>query len=346
MMMAENTTAIPETIQQYFGLSFYICILKCCLSPWILHGNGLTVVIATRFVTKVTPTHVAVGYLALIDFMIGMTPWFHLITYLTQGYKHWRNWCTFTAWVDCFLVTQNTTAIMLVAVERCFCITKWKWYSNKYTVARQKLISGASCLFLLLMSIIYIILGEVDPKYGNCYFDLIKNRKLVNYKFLPTFVVVFSVFSLCYGKIIHFLCIDKRSAMQRNHQSRMKRTTSLIALVVTIYTLTTVPTIIYITILSEDVTRIQVQILNILIFVYYCNSIVNPIIYTFRIPEFKKAYCKILDRICNRRRNEVSVINPSGNNMNIPHESRRILVSLVPLEPRRDVDMMFRTSHV
>ena len=343
--MAENITAIPESIQQY------ISILKCCLSPWTLFGNGLTVVIATRFVTKVTSRHIAIGYLALIDFMIGLTLWFHLITYLIQSYKHWRNWCTFAVWVDCFLVTQNTTAITLIAVERCLCITKWKWYRNKYTVAKQKLISGASCLLCLLMSIIYIILGGVDSKYATCYFDLINNRQLANYMFIPMFVVLFSVFSLCYGKIIHFLWKARRSlagAMQGNPslQSRINRATSLIALAVTIYTLTTVPTIIYITTLSEDVTRSQVQILDIFLFVYYCNSIVNPIIYAFSIPDFKKAYCKILDRICNRRRNEVSVINPSGNNMNIPHDSRRILVSLVPLETRRDVDMMFRTSHV
>ena len=93
-------------MQQYSGLSFYICILKCCLSLWILFGNGLTVVITARSVTNVSPTHVAIGYSALSDFMLGLTLWFHLTTYLTQGYKHWRNWCIFAAFVDCFSYTE------------------------------------------------------------------------------------------------------------------------------------------------------------------------------------------------------------------------------------------------
>ena len=102
-MKDENTTVTPDPILQYFGLSFYICIVKCCLSLWILPGNGLTIVIARRFVTKVTPKHVAIGY--LINCIIGLKPWFYLTPYLTQGYKHWRNLCTFTALADCFLAT-------------------------------------------------------------------------------------------------------------------------------------------------------------------------------------------------------------------------------------------------
>ena len=355
--MSGNVTATYESIQQYFGLSFYIRIVACGLSPCILLGNGMTVVTATRFVTRVTPTHVAITYLAVVDFMIGLTPWFHLTTYLTQGYKHWKNWCTFTAWVDCFLVTQNTTAIMLVAVERCFCITKWNWYRNKYTVVKQKLVSGASCLLYLLTSTIYIILGGVDPKYGNCYFKFINNWQ-ISYMYTLIFVVLFSVFILCYKRIIHFLWKGRKSVAEvgiqtiSSHHSRMTRTTSLMALIVTIYTLTTVPISIYFVTLSENVTKKQVEILNIFIFVYYCNGIVNPIIYAFRIPEFKRAYRKILDRICKTKKNRVDVMNTRGNKMNRPHGSRRINVPLEPrrfsfrLESRRDLDTMFRTCHM
>ena len=84
---------------------------------------------------------------------------------------------------------------------------------------------------------------------------------------------------------------------QSSRHNLMKKTTSLMALVVTIYIITMIPTGIYLTTLSENVTKSQVQILDIFIFVYYCNSIVNPIIYAVRIPEFKRAYRRILDRI-------------------------------------------------
>ena len=128
------------TIDRYFGFSFYICIAECCLSPFILLGNGLTVVIVTRYLKKVTPTHVAVIYLAVADFTVGMMPWFHLTTYLTQGdWKHWRNWCTFAAWFDYMSSAFNLLSVMLVAIERCFLITKWDLYQKKYTVRKQEI---------------------------------------------------------------------------------------------------------------------------------------------------------------------------------------------------------------
>ena len=67
-IMAETTTT--ATMEQYFGFSFYICVVKCCLSPFILLGNGLTVAIVTRYIKKVTPTPVAVMFLAVADFTV------------------------------------------------------------------------------------------------------------------------------------------------------------------------------------------------------------------------------------------------------------------------------------
>ena len=154
VIMTIMATTTTTTIEQYFGLSFYICIVECCLSLFILLGNGLTVVIVTKCVKKVTPTHVAVTYLAVADFTVGIMSWFHLTTYLIQGYRHWRNWCTFAAWFEYISSSLNIVAVMFVAIERCFLITKWDLYQKKYTVTKQKIISGAStCLILLTVTV-------------------------------------------------------------------------------------------------------------------------------------------------------------------------------------------------
>ena len=170
------TTTVATQMELYFGLSFYFCIVRCCLSTLILLGNGTIVVIVTRYLKQLTPTHVAVTYSAVSDFTVGMLLWFHLIRYLTQGYTHWRSWCTITAWTENVVATQNFNAIMFVAVERCFLITKWNTYQEHHSVAKQTVMSGITGLFLLLTQTISIILGKVNPKFGKCYFTLTTKR--------------------------------------------------------------------------------------------------------------------------------------------------------------------------
>ena len=343
-------TKMPTTtIEQYFSLSFYICVAECCLSPFILLGNGLTVVVVTRYLKTVTPTHVAVTYLAVADFTVGMMSWFHLTTYLTQGdWKHWRNWCKFAAWCDYASSALNTVAVMLVAIERCVLITKWDFYKKHYTVRKQKIISAASASFVLLTATADIALSLKNPKFGKCYFDLITNADIfavISRLMFATFsfILVFS-----YVRIIRFLWKQRRSVVARqqvqNRPKREKKTTTLMALIVSIYLSTTVPVWIYPLTLSEYVTIHQVGILDIFIFIYYCNALVNPILYAARIPVFKEACGKIFSRIFNGGRNRDDVLNEQNQTRSTRLETAER--NNGGLDPRRNVNNVFVTSHM
>ena len=347
---------MKETIERHLGLPFYICIVTCCLSPWILLVNGLTVVIAIRYVTRVTPTHVAVAYLAAVDFLVGMTPWFQLTTYLTQGNKQWGYWCIFSNWLENVSVVMNLNAVMLIAIERYFLITKWNRHPRNYSAKKHGMVTGISTLLIILTLILIIIVGEVNPIFGRCHLVFNKKKTIVRLMRGLCYVVISLLLIVSYVRIVFFLWKQRRAAMVRiqTHLNRSRRTTVLVTLVVTIYIVTTVPGAIYLLVLStvhgDNITKSQVNILGILFLIYYCNSIVNPIIYAFRIPDFKKAYCKIFDIICKTERNRVDVMNTPGNNMDELRGPVRINVPLEPrrfsfrLEPRRDFDTMFRTS--
>ena len=207
------TTTTTVRIEQYFGLSFYIFVVECCLSPFILFGNRLTVVIVTRYLKKFTPTHVAATYLAVADFTVGMMPWFHLTTYLTQDdSKFWRNWCKFAAWFDNVLTALNITAVMFIAVERCFLITKWDLYQKHYTVKKQKMITAVSASVFSMMITAKIALSKLNPNFGKCYHPMIFN--LNDYDIIPClfFVIISFVLVLSYIRIIYFLWKRRKSA--------------------------------------------------------------------------------------------------------------------------------------
>ena len=145
---------------------------------------------------------------------------------------------------------------------------------------------------------------------------------------------------ISYMRIVYFLLKERRSVgtstgQNQNQFNLMKRTTVLVTLVVTIYIVTTAPAAIYILLLTvsgNDITRSQVHVFGILSLIYYCNSIINPVIYASRIPVFKEAYSKIVRRVFKIGKNQTDVLHVREVNQ---LESRS---SSIPLEPRRDVE--------
>ena len=317
------------------------------MSPFILLSNGLTVVIVTKYVKKVTPTHVAVTYLAITDFMVGITPWFYLTSNLTQSYwKHWRNWCTFAVWFDYVSSALSTVAVMFVAVERCFLITKWVLYQKHYTVRKQNIISGVSASFVSEGVTADIAFTSVNPVLGKCYFDLITTRNVFGFILELIFSIIPFILILSYVRIIYFLWKQRRLVAARqqiqNQPTRERKTTILMALIVSIYLSTTVPAWIYPITLSEYVTIHQVGTLDIFICIFYCNTLVNPTLYASRIPVFKETYGKIFSRIPWFGRNRIDRMNASLE----PRRNVDIIRNNKSLEPRRDLDNVFVTSHM
>ena len=295
-----TTMATTTTIEQYFGFSFYICVVECCLSLLTLLGNGLTVVIVTKYLKKVSPTHVTVTYLAIADFTVGMMPWFHFTTYLTQGFKAWRNWCTLAAWFNYFSSCLNIVAVMFVSLERCFLITEWDLYQKKYTVTKQNVISGISASCVLLAVMADIALSDLNPKLGRCYFNFVTDENVLCIISHLLFVIISFILVLSYVRIIYFLWKQRKSVegMSISQSTRGKKTTILMALIVSIYLSTTVPLMVYSQTLPDVVMQHQIETLDIFICIFYCNAIVNTILYAARIPMFKEAYGKIFGQTC------------------------------------------------
>ena len=309
VIMAMTTT--NGTIEQHFGFLFYIFVVQCCLSPFILLDNGLTVVIVTRHIRTVVPKHVTVTYLAGADFTVGMTPWFHLATFMAQGdWKYWKNLCTFVAWFDYVSVARNNVAVLFFAVERCFHVTKLDLFQKKYTVTKQKIISGVSAFFIVSGVIVDMAVSKVNRELGKCYFDLHINYESFYIIVFLIYGTILLVLTFSYVKIIYFLW-RKRSAVRgaisgsQNMSDKEKKTTVLVALIVNFYIFTSVSMWIHVQTKPNEVTMHSVHVYDIILFIYYWNAIGNPTLYTARIRVSKEAYNKIFSRICKLGRSQL-----------------------------------------
>ena len=106
-----------------------------------------------------------------------------------------------------------------------------------------------------------------------------------------------------------------------------KRTTIIMIAIITVYIVVTPPNLARGVILTDDHTHMADSIKKSVGFLLYFQAIVNPLIYTIKIPAFKEAYGKMFGRICKRT---------SGNQV-IVFNVQRYKMNNSPLELRRDV---------
>ena len=81
----QNVTADDNTIDEYSTLLFALLIFKWTLCPFILIGNGLTIIVVGKYIKKITPTHVLIAFLSVAGFFVGISDLLNFIIYLMRG---------------------------------------------------------------------------------------------------------------------------------------------------------------------------------------------------------------------------------------------------------------------
>ena len=65
-------------------LHFVLLISKCILAPLVLTGNSFTIIVVSKYIIKITPTHVVISFLAFSDMFVGVIPLVYLAVYLAR----------------------------------------------------------------------------------------------------------------------------------------------------------------------------------------------------------------------------------------------------------------------
>ncbi|KAJ8045356.1 Adenosine receptor A2a [Holothuria leucospilota] len=208
--------------------------------------------------------------------------------------------------------------IFVLAVERYVAVSRPITHRRIVSLRRIKTLLTILWLILLvncfLAILTKILATKDDPDTYNCdNYTIGKGNPAHSYEIFVSCLILFFflLMALCYVRI-YFIA---REILNRRHGDRGDRgdrgdsrkriisTTSTTAIVVVVCGICWLPTIFkyFCRAYCNYDKRNFLVLFTVCEMVLYSNSMVNPIIYGYRMPEFRKAYRKVLDRVRSRQ---------------------------------------------
>ena len=296
-----ETTKDEITREEHLTTALTLGMITWILLPVILIYNGLTIIVVMKYIKKVTPTHVVIAFLAFAGLFVGIVPILRLTLYLMGDSAYSKCINDLNGWVTMAARTLNVSAILLIAVEHCFLVTSSKLYQKYLTVRRQVGLCIAFCVFSFLLSTIFSLMADSEFKNGNSYQGHLGKRVIfVLYVWLPIYAIKTCILGFCYLKIYLFLWKHRKTvtlSQNRSNQQNFpkeKKTTTLIAIILTVYLFGTLPNFVYAMMIQRRPKLLNLAMWEILRVVLYFTTLIDIFIYAWKVPEFQDGYRKIL----------------------------------------------------
>ena len=173
-------------------------------------------------------------------------------------------------WVTLVSRTLNISAILLIAVERCFLVTSLKLYQKYLTVRRQVVLCIAFCVMSFLFGAIFTLMTDAELKTGNSYQIPLGKRTmfLIYVLFLPIYALQTCILGFCYLKIYLFLWKHRKTVTSSQSSSnpqnfqKEKKTTVIISIILTVYLIGTLPNFTYTIIIQKNPKLLNVEMVE------------------------------------------------------------------------------------
>ena len=301
MTIDGKTTKDEITREEHLTTALILGMITWILSPVILICNGLTIAVVLKYIKKATPTHVVIAFLAFAGLFVGIVPALRLTLYLMGDSAYSKYINDLNVWVTVAARTLNVSAILLIAVERCFLVKSLKLYQKYLTVWRQVGLCITFCVLSFLLSTIFTFVADSEFKNGNSYQVHLGERVIfLLYVGLPIYAIKTCILSFWYLKIYLFLwkhrktvTLSQNRSNQQNFQKE-KKTTVLIAISLTVYFLGTLPNFVYAMMIQKNPKLLNLEMWEFLQLVWYFTTLTDTFVYAWKVPEFQVGYRKIL----------------------------------------------------
>ena len=280
----------------YYTVTLTTCVITSLLAPMAIVGNALILAAIWKNPSLRTPSYVLLAGLAFTDFCTGL---------LTQPFFALNQWADLTGNIEMFcissVITQSVgyslssltgTMMTMIAVER------WLHMSRRSLLTVRRVVTlYITCLVALLLFFA-----------GHIY-----NWSATN-KFFSTFIVLlllgaafyFMLTLFAYFKV--FQIIRKhQSQVQTNQNSidieKYKRSVFTILYIVAIFLLSYAPFVVCVLVVSIlDLGSVSWNgIFNACATIILSSSVLNPLLYFWRIKEIRNSVKAIVSNLCYKR---------------------------------------------
>uniref|UniRef100_A0A8C4RKD2 G-protein coupled receptors family 1 profile domain-containing protein n=1 Tax=Erpetoichthys calabaricus TaxID=27687 RepID=A0A8C4RKD2_ERPCA len=258
-----------------YGMLYILSALSVMLT---VVGNLLVVISVSHFKQLHTPSNLLVLSLAATDFLIGifLMP-FNISKIIENCWYFGDRFCFFIALADYTLTSVSISNLIFIAIDRYVAICDPLLYSAKITVPIVQLIIIRDCQgfyaesWVLMEFIIMFLIpcAVMASLYSKIFLVARRHLKIIN-------------------SVNQHICTKELHQNKRPKNSERKAAKTL-GIVISVYFICWVPFYTCKIIYTYTTLRVPNVFFNILVWLIYFNSGMNPIIYALFYPWFKKS---------------------------------------------------------
>uniref|UniRef100_A0A8C2BUL7 G-protein coupled receptors family 1 profile domain-containing protein n=1 Tax=Cyprinus carpio TaxID=7962 RepID=A0A8C2BUL7_CYPCA len=273
------------------------------LSAWTVFLNLLVIISISHFKKLHTPTNLIILSLAVADMLVGLIVMPIEAIKLIETCWYFRDtFCRLFILIIGLLLQASLSNLVLIAIDRFVAVCHPLQYPQKITMTRM-LIIVCLCWFFSSaynIAIAISITNRANVCYGECIIMLTFKWRVIDLIFcflFPCTLIITLYLRIFYVaqkqvKVINSLMKSGKCVMEGSVRRKSESKAALtLGIIVAIHLLCWIPY--YILTLTEN-TAIPPTILYCLIWVFYVNSCVNPLIYALFYPWFRKSIKYIL----------------------------------------------------
>uniref|UniRef100_A0A8C5FYC5 G-protein coupled receptors family 1 profile domain-containing protein n=1 Tax=Gouania willdenowi TaxID=441366 RepID=A0A8C5FYC5_GOUWI len=285
------------------SVSVLLYIILSSISVLTVTLNLLVIIAISHFKKLHSPTNFLLLSLAVSDFCVGFIFIFDILLldncwYLSEG------WCMFFSVLCIIVPTASTGSIVLISIDRYIAVCDPLHYHTKVTVNRARM-SVALCWFCSALYNLGLIDNTQKPDdfnscIGQCvtyihpaalFLDLFLTVILPVSVIIILYVRVFVVAASQARAMHSHVAVVKLQGSVKVNKSELKAA-RVLGVVVVVFLCCLLP--FYIVVFLPESSDVSVSTFFYVTYLYYLNSCMNPMIYVFLYPWFRKCVKYIL----------------------------------------------------
>ena len=288
-----NSSSSQQTGNQQAQFSLW-SIAFAVVDLVILIGNVLTLVVfsTNRKLLRTRANYFLIN-LALADMMVGIFAipmyLYHLIAARYKGDSVWHQ-CSYKIYkvVDVFVGCASIFTLTVIALERAFSVC--------FPHIHRHFRNTVYCLLLGLIWLLSILVSCLRLLFEEQLLSL----QFFFYFLLVSFAIALSI--ICVSYVVIWFRMKFRFARRDSHKrstEQDRRLAVMLFTVTVVFVFTWMPfqIINIVTFFCEPCRNMPYEVAYFAKFLHYGNSCVNPIIYSFLVPNFRRAVFRIVRKL-------------------------------------------------
>ncbi|XP_031729869.1 trace amine-associated receptor 13c-like [Anarrhichthys ocellatus] len=287
---------------QHRAESIFLYVLLSCMSLLTVALNLLVIISISHFRQLHSPTNLLLLSLAVSDFLVGLLLMPFQILLLGGCWFLGNTICGLFYYASFILTSASVGNMVLISVDRYVAICDPLCYPTKVTQKRVKI-----CICLCwISSVFYNVLILIDfltqpDRYSSCYgecvvvIDFITGAVDVSMTFVgPIFVIIvlyMRVFVVAVSQAramrSHIAAVTLRGSVTVTAKKSERKAARTLGVVVVVFLICFCPYF-YPSFASQEMsTSVAFSIFG--VWLLYCNSCLNPMVYAFFYPWFRRS---------------------------------------------------------